>query len=104
MKITLHRPHQIGGCITEIESNAGTRIFIDLGHLLPDGDKPSDDKLATNDAIDKLTAGAAAILYTHNHGDHVELFNQVDESIPQYIGNLAADLMGAQVPASILPG
>ena len=56
MKITLHRPHQIGGCITEIESNAGTRIFIDLGHLLPDGDKPSDDKLATKDAIDKLTA------------------------------------------------
>ena len=55
MKITLHRPHQIGGCITEIESNAGTRIFIDLGHLLPDGDKPSDDKLATKDAIDKLT-------------------------------------------------
>lgn len=94
MKITLHRPHQIGGCITEIESNAGTRIFIDLGHLLPDGDKPSDDKLATKDAIDKLTAGAAAILYTHNHGDHVELFNLVDESIPQYIGNLAADLMG----------
>ena len=94
MKITLHRPHQIGGCITEIESNAGTRIFIDLGHLLPDGDKPSDDKLATKDAIDKLTAGAAVILYTHNHGDHVELFNLVDERIPQYIGNLAADLMG----------
>ena len=94
MRITLHRPHQIGGCITEIESNAGTKIFIDLGHLLPDGDKPSDDKLATKDAIDKLTAGAAAILYTHNHGDHVELFNLVDESIPQYIGNLAADLMG----------
>ena len=94
MRITLHRPHQIGGCITEIESNAGTRIFIDLGHLLPDGDKPSEDKLATNEAIDKLTAGAAAILYTHNHGDHVELFNLVDESIPQYIGNLAADLMG----------
>ena len=94
MRIILHRPHQIGGCITELESNAGTRIFIDLGHLLPDGDKPSDDKLATKDAIDKLTAGATAILYTHNHGDHVELYNLVDESIPQYIGNLAADLMG----------
>ena len=83
MKITLHRPHQIGACITEIESNAGTKIFIDLGHLLPDGDKPSDDKLATKDAIDKLTAGAAAILYTHNHADHVEVCNLVDESSPQ---------------------
>ena len=68
MKITLHRPHQIGGCITEIESNAGTKIFIDLGHLLPDGDKPSDDKLASKDAIDKLTAGIQEFWkYFHFH-------------------------------------
>lgn len=93
MKIILHRPHQIGGCITEIVSNAGTKIFIDLGHLLPDGDKPSKDELATKKgAIKELTTGASAILYTHNHGDHVELFNFV-EDIPQYIGNLAAELM-----------
>ncbi len=93
MRITLHRPNQIGGCITEIESNAGTKIFIDLGHLLPDGDKPAADKYASKDAVQKLTEGASAILYTHNHGDHVELFDLVPESIPQYIGPLACKLM-----------
>ena len=93
MKITLHRPNQIGGCITEIESNAGTKIFIDLGHLLPDGDKPANDKYASKEAVQKLTEGASAILYTHNHGDHVELFNLVPKSIPQYIGPLARKLM-----------
>lgn len=93
MKITLHRPHQIGGSITEIESNAGTKIFIDLGHLLPDGDKPAVDKYASKEAIQKLTEGASAVLYTHNHGDHVELFDLVPESIPQYIGPLARKLM-----------
>ena len=31
MRITVHRPNQIGGCITKIESKAGTRIIIDIG-------------------------------------------------------------------------
>ena len=35
MKITVYRPNQIGGCITEIESKAGTRIIIDIGSNLP---------------------------------------------------------------------
>ena len=35
MKITVHRPNQIGGCITEIESNLGSRIIIDVGSNLP---------------------------------------------------------------------
>ena len=93
MRLTFHRPFQIGGCITEIESAAGTRIFIDLGHMLPEGDKPANDKFADKDAIRELTEGADAILYTHNHGDHVELFNLVPDEIPQYIGPLAARLM-----------
>ena len=38
MKLTLHRTNQIGGCITEIESEAGTRIVIDLGHNMPKSD------------------------------------------------------------------
>ena len=45
MKITIHRgQNQIGGCITEIESGSGTKILIDLGHNLPEGDNPSEDK------------------------------------------------------------
>ena len=36
MKITIHRgAHQIGGCITEIESD-NAKILIDLGANLPD--------------------------------------------------------------------
>ncbi len=43
MRITLHRPNQIGGCITELVSSKGTRIFVDLGHNLPKGDQESID-------------------------------------------------------------
>ena len=36
MKVKIHRgTHQIGGCITEIESNNGTKIIIDIGENLP---------------------------------------------------------------------
>ena len=36
MKIIIYRgTHQIGGCITEIQSNNGTRIAIDIGENLP---------------------------------------------------------------------
>ena len=41
MTITIHRGiNQIGGCITEIKSEKGTKILIDLGHNLPEGDEP----------------------------------------------------------------
>ena len=93
MIITLHRPNQIGGCITEIESAKGTKIFVDLGHNLPRGDEEAPDEYASPEAMAKLLQGADAVLYTHNHGDHVELFNLVPDDIPQYIGPLAAKLM-----------
>lgn len=93
MKITLHRSNQIGGCITEIESSKGTKIFVDLGHNLPRGDEEAPDEYASPEAMSKLLQGASAVLYTHNHGDHVELFNLVPDDIPQYIGALAAKLM-----------
>ena len=36
MKVIIHRgTHQIGGCITEIESNKGTKVAIDIGKNLP---------------------------------------------------------------------
>lgn len=93
MKITLHRSNQIGGCITEIQSNSGTKVIIDLGHNLPRGDEEAPDEYASPEAMERLLEGVSAVLYTHNHGDHVELFNYVPESIPQYIGPLAARLM-----------
>ncbi len=96
MKITLHRPNQIGGCITEIESSKGTKIFIDLGHNLPRGDEEAPDEYASIEAIAELTKGAKAIFYTHIHGDHIELFKYVPEGIDQYVGPLAHKLMVAK--------
>ena len=93
MKITLHRPNQIGGCITEIESAAGIKVFIDLGHNLPRGGEDALDEYDSDDAIMKLTLGAQAILYTHIHGDHIGLFNHVPGGMKQYIGPLAKNLM-----------
>ena len=96
MKITLHRPNQIGGCITEIESAKGTKIFIDLGHNLPRGDEEAPDEYASVEAVAALTRGADAIFYTHIHGDHIELFKYVPEGIDQYVGPLAHDIMLAK--------
>lgn len=94
MKITIHRGiNQIGGCITEIESKSGSRIIIDLGHNLPKGDKESEDEYASDEAVEKLTEGVNDIFYTHNHGDHVELFQFVPEGKNQHIGPLALKMM-----------
>ena len=93
MKITIHRGiNQIGGCITEISTET-TKIFIDLGHNLPKGNNPVEDKNANNENIEKLTTGCDAIFYTHYHGDHVDLYKYVPETIPQYIGKIAKQVM-----------
>ena len=93
MKITIHRGiNQIGGCITEITTET-TKIFIDLGHNLPKGDKPAIDENANKEAIEKLTKDCNAIFYTHYHGDHIDLFKFVSKTIPQYIGEIAKQVM-----------
>ncbi len=89
MKITIHRGiNQIGGCITEIATDS-TKILIDLGENLPDGEGVVTDDLANSEAIEKLTASVNAILFTHYHGDHIGLFPLVKHPIPQYIGAVA---------------
>jgi ribonuclease J len=93
MRITIHRGNQIGGCITEIESEKGTKIFVDLGHNLPQGDKESPDEFASYEAVAELTSGAKAIFYTHMHDDHIGLFPYVPEGIEEYLGPLAREIM-----------
>lgn len=89
MKIIIHRGiDQIGGCITEIATEK-TRILIDLGENLPEGDNVINDDLANFDAIENMTKGIDAIFYTHYHGDHIGLFHLVPKSIPQYIGEVS---------------
>src|SRR5690554_2040348 len=93
MKITIHRGiNQIGGCITEITTDT-TRIFIDLGLNLPDNEGLINDYLANEGSIESLTDGVDAIFYTRYHGDHLDLFHFVPESIPQYIGKTAKQVV-----------
>lgn len=91
MKITIHRAEQIGGQITRI-STANSNIIIDLGHNLPN--KKEDKDVYDNDlAVAEITKGCSAILYTHYHGDHIGLFHHVPEDIPQYIGEVAKQVV-----------
>ena len=55
MTITIHRGiNQIGGCITEITSAKGSKILIDLGHNLPEGDNRDNDPLDKAENIDPI--------------------------------------------------
>ena len=93
MKILIHRgANQIGGCITEIQSAAGTRILIDLGHNLP-GESEKEDKFDDPANLSALLDGVSGIIYTHNHGDHLGFYHQVPETIPQYIGHMSKDVV-----------
>ena len=95
MKITIHRGiDQIGGCITEIRSLSGTRILIDFGHNLPNGNDVSEDVYDCPENIDELLKGCAAVFYTHYHGDHLGFADEVHKrGIPQYMGPLAIEMM-----------
>ena len=93
MKIRIHRgANQIGGCITEIQSAAGTRILIDLGHNLQ-GESEQEDKFDDPTNLSALLDGISGIIYTHNHGDHLGFYHQVPETIPQYIGHMSKDVV-----------
>ena len=95
MKITIHRgAHQIGGCITEIESD-NAKILIDLGANLPD----SGAKELNEEDVTELTQDVDAIFYTHYHGDHVGLFHLVPETVPQYISKGAQEVMACKYNA-----
>lgn len=95
MTITIHRGiNQIGGCITEIASASGTKILIDLGHNLPEGDNRDNDPLDKAENIDPILDGVDAVFYTHSHGDHVGFEAHVaKKGIPQYIGTLSKALL-----------
>ena len=88
MKIVIHRGiDQIGGCIIEI-ATANTKIIIDLGSNLPD----SKVEEFTKQDVERITAGADAVFYTHFHGDHVGLSGYVQDNVGQYIGKGAQEV------------
>ncbi len=89
MKLTIHRrTHQIGGCVTEIESN-GFRVFIDFDEELPGA--------LTNDLnpITGLTSGdvaRSALFITHYHGDHIGKICDANPELPIYAGETATEI------------
>jgi len=91
MQITIHRAEQIGGQITCI-STANTHIIIDLGHNLPKNVE-DEDVYDNAQAVAEITKDCSAILYTHYHGDHIGLFHHVPDDIPQYIGEVAKQVV-----------
>ena len=94
MKIKVHRGiDQIGGCITEIESKKGTKILIDLGHNLPEGDAPAVDKYDNPHELDQLLCGVSHIFYSHYHGDHLGFEAKVPKEIKQHIGELSLQMV-----------
>lgn len=91
MQITIHRAEQIGGQITRI-STSNACIIIDLGHNLPKNTE--DEDVYDNElSVTEITKDCSAILYTHYHGDHIGLFHHVPSDIPQYIGEVAKQVV-----------
>lgn len=86
MQIIIHRgTHQIGGCITEIQSKKGTRIAIDIGENLPSINK-EENKNINVEGLNTGEPGFDAVFITHYHGDHIGLYNKIYNDIPIYIG------------------
>lgn len=95
MNITIHRgANQIGGCITEISTDTA-KVIIDLGSNLPGCQKAD----FTEAEIAGIVNGADAVLYTHYHGDHVGFISMVPETVRQYIGVGAQDVMRCKYAA-----
>lgn len=91
MKIIVHRGKQIGGCITEVQSNKGTKIIIDIGENLPSMDGIEKEKIEI-DGLNKGTAKYDAVFVTHYHGDHIGLYNEILPNIPIYIGEISKEI------------
>lgn len=92
MKVIVHRgTHQIGGCVTEIQSDKGTKIIIDIGENLPSIDAIEKPKLEI-EGLNKGTPDYDAVFVTHYHGDHIGLYNEILPDIPIYIGETSKEI------------
>ena len=97
MEIIIHRgAKQIGGTCIEIRSDR-TRLIFDIGEELPEINKPEkvktklsvDDLFVDSESTDKKIDG---IFISHNHGDHIGLFETVSNDIPVFLGKTALDI------------
>lgn len=92
MKVIVHRgTHQIGGCVTEIQSDKGTKIIIDIGENLPSIDGIERPTLEI-EGLNKGQASYDAVFVTHYHGDHIGLYNKILPEIPIYVGETSREI------------
>lgn len=91
--ITIYRgSHQIGGCVTEINSGEH-RIIIDFGSNLPNSNV---DNIMTDDELLQTVFNGkpcAGVLFTHYHGDHVGMYQRIPKEVPLYIGSTAKKIL-----------
>lgn len=89
MKITIHRGcNEIGGCITEYETN-GWRLFVDYGEQLPGYEK----KPVEIDRLNKGNLSKSILLISHYHHDHVGNIDELSENIPIFMGYLCKEIL-----------
>lgn len=92
MNIIVHRgTNQIGGCITEIQTKT-TRIIIDMGLELPDEEGNVDEEPLLLDGITKGEKNCDAVFFTHYHGDHIGMINNILPGVPMYMGKAAKEI------------
>ena len=97
MEIIIHRgAKQIGGSCIEICSDY-TRLIFDIGEELPETSNPEkakiklsvDDLFVYSEITDRKIDG---VFISHNHGDHIGLFETVRDEIPIYIGKTSLEI------------
>ena len=96
MHIIIHRgTHQIGGVATEVKT-AKTRIVIDMGDELSLDSDFQPKPLSISGVTDEKSS-CDAVLFTHNHGDHVGQIRNIRSDIPLYMGSFAKEVLLATI-------
>ncbi len=97
MRARIHRgAREIGGNCVELEAG-GKRLVLDLGRPL-DSEPHADVALPTVSGLSAHNDRALlGVVISHPHQDHYGLVDQVDPSVPIYIGRAAAALLDAAV-------
>lgn len=86
MKIKIYRgTKEIGGNCVEITADNGKVLWIDIGAPLS----------TVNPDVSYCTNKVDALLISHPHQDHYGLMENVDKSVPVYIGQVTLDLITA---------